>query len=99
MNAKIVNKVLPSEEEEEEELVDPAIEIRASCAASRCQQEVVDYEGCVKRIEGDETGEKNCAAWLFDMRTCIDHCVCSNFRMVSLLLGLFVLMKNNYCIP
>ena len=75
MNTLVVNKVLPSEEEEEE-VVDVYHELANTCRTMRCQQEVSDYEGCVKRIEDDQTGEKNCAAWLFDMRTCVDHCVC-----------------------
>ena len=73
---KLFEKILPSEEEEEDEVVDVRLAIAENCKNMRCRAEVEDYEGCVKRIEGDDSGEKNCAAWSWDMRTCIDHCVC-----------------------
>ncbi|KAL9647933.1 hypothetical protein ABK040_008204 [Willaertia magna] len=62
-------------EEEEIEIVDIRHELSNSCKQSRCKPEVQDYEGCVKRIEGDETGEKNCMLWAMDLRTCVDNCV------------------------
>lgn len=62
------------EQEEEEEAVDPKPAFVAECAKSACAHEVKLVEECAKRIEGHPG--KDCAAWYFDAKTCIDHCVC-----------------------
>jgi ubiquinol-cytochrome c reductase subunit 6 len=60
------------EEEEQEEAVDPKPALAAECAKSACAHEVKLVEECAKRIEGHPG--KDCAAWYFDAKTCIDHC-------------------------
>ncbi len=67
---------------DEEDPVDIKPQLALRCKNLNCQTAVKNYEACVKRIEGDTTGEKNCAAWFFDVKTCVDKCVCSRFASV-----------------
>ncbi|CAI7868236.1 unnamed protein product [Closterium sp. NIES-54] len=57
----------------DDEPVDPKPEIEEGCRP-KCVKQLLAYEACVKRIEGDETGEKHCTGQYFDYWACIDKC-------------------------
>ncbi|MFS7985765.1 putative cytochrome b-c1 complex, subunit 6, ubiquinol-cytochrome C reductase hinge [Helianthus anomalus] len=41
----------------------------------KCVRPLIEYQACVKRIEGDETREKHCTGQYFDYWHCIDRAV------------------------
>ncbi|KAM1204160.1 hypothetical protein ACFX2J_019882 [Malus domestica] len=41
----------------------------------KCVKPLLEYQACVKRIQGDETGHKHCTGQYFDFWSCIDKCV------------------------
>ncbi|KVH93482.1 cytochrome b-c1 complex, subunit 6, partial [Cynara cardunculus var. scolymus] len=41
----------------------------------KCVRAWLDYQGCVKRVEADETGHKHCTGQYFDYWQCVDKCV------------------------
>ncbi|KAI3460486.1 hypothetical protein Pfo_017149 [Paulownia fortunei] len=58
----------------EEEIVDQKRVLEDSCK-SKCTKPYVDYQQCVKRVEGDDSGHKHCTGQYFDYWSCIDKCV------------------------
>lgn len=53
---------------------DPKPQLEDACKVE-CLQQWHKYQECVKRIEGDATGEAHCTGWAFDYWKCIDKCV------------------------
>ncbi|XP_011044295.1 PREDICTED: uncharacterized protein LOC105139521 [Populus euphratica] len=58
----------------DEELVDQKKYLEDSCKP-KCVKPLLEYEACVKRVEGDESGQKHCTGQYFDYWFCIDKCV------------------------
>ncbi|KAL8459322.1 hypothetical protein ACS0TY_035848 [Phlomoides rotata] len=58
----------------EEEIVDPKRALEDSCRP-KCTKPYVDYQQCVKRVNGDDSGQKHCTGQYFDYWSCIDKCV------------------------
>eukprot|EP00257_Ricinus_communis_P023007 XP_015582882.1 cytochrome b-c1 complex subunit 6 isoform X1 [Ricinus communis] len=58
----------------DEEPVDQKKYLEESCKP-KCVKPLLEYEACVKRIRGDETGHKHCTGQYFDYWSCVDKCV------------------------
>ncbi|XLS73816.1 hypothetical protein HN51_030681 [Arachis hypogaea] len=58
----------------DEEPVDQKRYLEESCKP-KCVKALLEYQACVKRIQGDETGNKHCTGQYFDYWSCIDKCV------------------------
>ena len=58
----------------DEEPVDPKKYLEERCKP-QCVKSLYEYEKCVKRVEGDDTGHKHCTGQYFDYWSCIDKCV------------------------
>merc|ERR1712154_176698 len=72
---KIVPKVrADDDEDDEEELVDPAEEIKASCEAKNCQKYRDRYEECNARVNSKKQTEETCVEEVLDLFHCVDHC-------------------------
>merc|ERR1739842_67647 len=72
---KIVPKVrADDDEDDEEELVDPAEEIKASCEAKNCQKYRDRYEECNARVNSKKQAEETCVEEVLDLFHCVDHC-------------------------
>ncbi|XBI46662.1 hypothetical protein VPH35_110848 [Triticum aestivum] len=55
----------------DEEVSDPKALLEDRTKA-KCVYQWYEYQKCVKRIEGDETGQKHCTGQYFDYWKCID---------------------------
>merc|ERR1711963_346228 len=69
---KIVPK-LKAEEEEEEELVDPQVEIKERCTTEYCQKYVDKLEECNSRVQGKSKTTETCYEGVLDFYHCMDH--------------------------
>ncbi|KAF3574254.1 hypothetical protein F2Q69_00063334 [Brassica cretica] len=58
----------------EDEVVDPKKYLEESCKP-KCVKPLLEYQACVKRIQGDDSGHKHCTGQYFDYWHCIDKCV------------------------
>ncbi|TQD97619.1 hypothetical protein C1H46_016793 [Malus baccata] len=58
----------------DEEPVDQKNYLEELCKP-KCVKPLLEYQACVKRIQGDETGHKHCTGQYFDFWSCIDKCV------------------------
>ncbi|XP_021910070.1 cytochrome b-c1 complex subunit 6-like [Carica papaya] len=58
----------------DEEAVDPKKLLEEACMP-KCVKPLLEYKACVKRIQGDESGNKHCTGQYFDYWSCIDKCV------------------------
>ncbi|KAK4845385.1 hypothetical protein QYF36_004395 [Acer negundo] len=58
----------------DEEPSDPKKYIEESCKP-KCVKPLLEYQACVKRIQGDDSGHKHCTGQYFDYWSCIDKCV------------------------
>ncbi|KAI3752800.1 hypothetical protein L2E82_24837 [Cichorium intybus] len=58
----------------DEEPVDQKKYFEDSCKP-KCVRAWLEYQGCVKRVEADETGHKHCTGQYFDYWHCVDKCV------------------------
>ncbi|KAJ4915844.1 hypothetical protein Rs2_01394 [Raphanus sativus] len=58
----------------EDEVVDPKKYLEESCKP-KCVKPLLEYQACVKRIQGDDSGHKHCTGQYFDYWQCIDKCV------------------------
>ncbi|KAI3770278.1 hypothetical protein L6452_01405 [Arctium lappa] len=56
------------------EPVDQKKYLEDSCKP-KCVRPLIEYQACVKRVEGDDTGEKHCTGQYFDYWHCIDRAV------------------------
>ncbi|CAH2037579.1 unnamed protein product, partial [Thlaspi arvense] len=58
----------------EDEVVDPKKYLEESCKP-KCVKPLLEYQACVKRIQGDDSGHKHCTGQYFDYWHCIDKCI------------------------
>ncbi|KAJ4889998.1 hypothetical protein Rs2_29746 [Raphanus sativus] len=58
----------------DDEVVDPKKYLEESCKP-KCVKPLLEYQACVKRIQGDDSGHKHCTGQYFDYWHCIDKCV------------------------
>ncbi|KAG7014985.1 hypothetical protein SDJN02_22616, partial [Cucurbita argyrosperma subsp. argyrosperma] len=58
----------------DEEPVDQKRYLEEACKP-KCVKPLLEYQACVKRIQGDESGHKHCTGQYFDYWSCIDKCV------------------------
>ncbi|KAL8155970.1 cytochrome b-c1 complex subunit 6-1, mitochondrial-like [Apium graveolens] len=58
----------------DEEPVDQKQLLEEACKP-KCVKALFEYQACVKRIQGDETGHKHCTGQYFDYWHCVDKCV------------------------
>nr|TKS00740.1 ubiquinol-cytochrome C reductase complex 7.8 kDa family protein [Populus alba] len=58
----------------DEEPVDPKKYLEEACKP-KCVRPLLEYQACVKRIQGDESGHKHCTGQYFDYWSCVDKCV------------------------
>ncbi|KAK7331676.1 hypothetical protein VNO80_28413 [Phaseolus coccineus] len=58
----------------DEEPVDQKRYLEDSCKP-KCVKPLLEYQACIKRIHGDESGQKHCTGQYFDYWFCIDKCV------------------------
>ncbi|KAH9686174.1 cytochrome b-c1 complex subunit 6-1 [Citrus sinensis] len=66
----------------DEELVDQKKYFEEACKP-KCVKPLLEYQACVKRIQGDESGHKHCTGQYFDYWSCIDKCF-NFFRFIYL---------------
>ncbi|KAF9601272.1 hypothetical protein IFM89_018382 [Coptis chinensis] len=59
----------------DEEPVDPKKYLEEHFGKPACVKILREYEACVKRIEGDESGHKHCTGQYFDYWSCVDTIV------------------------
>ena len=73
---KIVPKVKADDEEDEdeEEMIDPGMEIKEACAAGECAKYKARYEECNERVSGKSKTTETCMEEVLDFYHCIDHC-------------------------
>ncbi|KAL0697765.1 hypothetical protein Bca4012_053887 [Brassica carinata] len=57
----------------DDEVVDPKKYLEESCNP-KCVKPLLEYQACVKRIQGDDSGQKHCTGQYFDYWQCIDKC-------------------------
>ncbi|PIA59488.1 hypothetical protein AQUCO_00400400v1 [Aquilegia coerulea] len=57
----------------DEDPVDPKKYLEDSCKP-KCVKPLLEYQACVKRIQGDEGGHKHCTGQYFDYWSCVDKC-------------------------
>ncbi|AES63375.2 cytochrome B-c1 complex subunit 6 [Medicago truncatula] len=58
----------------DEEPVDPKKLLEESCKP-KCVRPLLEYQACIKRIQGDDSGQKHCTGQYFDYWYCVDKCV------------------------
>ncbi|XP_037494404.1 cytochrome b-c1 complex subunit 6-like [Jatropha curcas] len=58
----------------DEEFVDQKKYLEDFCKP-KCVKPLIEYETCIKRIEGEELGLKHCTGQYFDYLYCVDRCV------------------------
>ncbi|KAG6468659.1 cytochrome b-c1 complex subunit 6-1, mitochondrial-like [Zingiber officinale] len=58
----------------DEELTDPKLYLEETCKP-KCVKPFWEYQACIKRIKGDESGQKHCTGQYFDYWKCVDECV------------------------
>ncbi|BBG96067.1 hypothetical protein Prudu_004770, partial [Prunus dulcis] len=62
-----------NEKRADEEPVDQKKYLEESCKP-KCVKPLLEYQACVKRIQGDESGHKHCTGQYFDYWSCVDKC-------------------------
>ncbi|XLU96603.1 hypothetical protein S245_010955, partial [Arachis hypogaea] len=58
----------------DDEPVDQKRYLEDSCKP-KCVKPLLEYQACIKRIDGDDSGHKHCTGQYFDYWSCIDKCV------------------------
>ncbi len=76
---KVVEKIVPrvkaeEEEEDEPELVDPAVEIKAHCAEEHCSKYKARLDECNDRVNSKTKTTETCLEEVMDFYHCVDHC-------------------------
>ncbi|XP_022648335.1 cytochrome b-c1 complex subunit 6, mitochondrial-like [Varroa destructor] len=62
--------------EEEGELVDPQVMLRAKCGEKpKCAAYKEKFDACEARVHSRKQTTETCAEELFDFIHCVDHCV------------------------
>ncbi|CAG7868959.1 unnamed protein product [Brassica rapa] len=88
----------------DEEVVDPKKYLEESCKP-KCVKPLLEYQACVKRIQGDDSGHKHCTGQYFDYWHCIDKCVSSSYgfpfavHIISFFLRYNTEMKLDFISP
>ncbi|XVE94006.1 hypothetical protein REPUB_Repub01dG0243100 [Reevesia pubescens] len=59
----------------DEEPVDQKRYLEDHRCQPKCVKQLHSYKACVKRIQGDESGNKHCTGQYFDYWSCVDDCV------------------------
>ncbi|KAF3963882.1 hypothetical protein CMV_011772 [Castanea mollissima] len=72
----------------EEEPVDQKKYFEELCKP-KCVKPLLEYQACVKRIQGDESGHKHCTGQYFDYWSCVDKCAAPK---------IFSKLKNAYMV-
>ncbi|KAA8536500.1 hypothetical protein F0562_028978 [Nyssa sinensis] len=57
----------------DEEPVDQKKHFEEACKP-KCVKPLLEYQACIKRIQGDESGHKHCTGQYFDYWSCVDKC-------------------------
>merc|ERR1712126_639904 len=72
----IVDKLIPRvKAEDEEELVDPAVEIKEACASSEaCQKYKSRLDECNERVTSKSETSETCLEEILEFYHCMDHC-------------------------
>jgi ubiquinol-cytochrome c reductase subunit 6 len=76
---KVVEKIVPrvkaeEEEEDEPELVDPAVEIKAHCTEEHCSKYKARLDECNDRVNSKTKTTETCLEEVMDFYHCVDHC-------------------------
>ncbi|KAH0921549.1 hypothetical protein HID58_021567 [Brassica napus] len=94
----------PLQDRADEEVVDPKKYLEESCKP-KCVKPLLEYQACVKRIQGDDSGHKHCTGQYFDYWHCIDKCVSSSYgfpfavHIISFFLRYNTEMKLDFISP
>merc|ERR1712126_474263 len=72
----IVDKLIPRvKAEDEEDVVDPAVEIKEACASSEaCQKYKSRLDECNERVTSKSETSETCLEEILDFYHCMDHC-------------------------
>ncbi len=75
VESKVVPKVrAEDDEEDEEDLVDPAVEIKEKCAESKCTAYQEKLDACNDRVRSKNNTTETCFEEILDFYHCVDHC-------------------------
>merc|ERR1712241_1068161 len=77
----MADKLIPSlkaeeedEPEEEEDLIDPAVEIKEKCAEGDCTKYKSRLDECNDRVTSKSNTTETCLEEILDFYHCVDHC-------------------------
>merc|ERR1711973_372019 len=77
-SSSILDKLIPrvkAEDEDEEDLVDPAVEIKEACASSEaCAKYKSRLDECNERVTSKGETTETCLEEMLDFYHCMDHC-------------------------
>ena len=76
-NESMAEKFIPSvkaEEEDEEDLVDPAVDIKEKCAEDSCTKYKSRLDECNDRVTSKSATTETCLEEILDFYHCVDHC-------------------------
>ena len=65
---------IQEEEEDEEDLIDPATAIKEGCAESQCSSAKARLDDCNDRVTGKSKTTETCFEEILDFYHCVDHC-------------------------
>ena len=68
---------IQEEEEDEEDLIDPATAIKEGCAESQCSSAKARLDDCNDRVTGKSKTTETCFEEILDFYHCVDHCAAS----------------------
>ena len=66
--------ILQEDEEDEEDLVDPASLIKETCAESKCTSLKSKLDDCNDRVTNKSKTTETCFEEILDFYHCVDHC-------------------------
>ena len=62
------------QEEDEEDLIDPATEIKEGCAEASCASAKARLDECNDRVTAKSKTSETCFEEILDFYHCVDHC-------------------------
>ena len=62
------------DEEDEEDLIDPAVEIKEKCSDGKCSSYKERLESCNERVRSKNKTTETCYEEILDFYHCVDHC-------------------------
>jgi ubiquinol-cytochrome c reductase subunit 6 len=75
IESKVVPKVrAEDEEEDEEDLIDPAVEIKEKCTENKCMAYKEKLDTCNVRVRSKKSTTETCFEEVLDFYHCVDHC-------------------------